>query len=404
MPAEEPQLTHDCRVTRLWGVGGLFNLMRQSRFVSTALLVFLFLSTAVRAGATICAVCEQPIYGGILYFVTDKVVREKKYLCESCVSLEDVCFACSLPVRPEAFSMSDGRFFCARDLKAAVVDPIEAEKIGAAVKNDLDRQLSRFTAFPDNLRLEVVDRINLLAFKVPGNDFACPNILGYFRSETNGGKVTYRISVLSGLMPGELRSTCAHEYAHAWVHANVPAERKNRLGQDAEEGFCELVSYLLMAAQRDEQEQLRIQQNQYTRGQISVFIEAERKYGFNDILDWMKYGVEPEFTLDNLGEVRSVTMPRLPGVTLTSVPAAPKEIGPRTLALKGLGVGGGKSWALINNQTFVVGESGKVRLGDTNVMVRCLAIGTDWVRIRVAGRDRDDELHLNRKLAAGDAP
>ena len=57
------------------------------------------------------------------------------------------------------------------------------------------------------------------------------------------------MSLMTGLPLAELKATCAHEYSHAWVGENVPKERRARLGRDAEEGFCELVAYLLMDSQ-----------------------------------------------------------------------------------------------------------------------------------------------------------
>jgi Zn-dependent peptidase ImmA (M78 family) len=37
-----------------------------------------------------------------------------------------------------------------------------------------------------------------------------------------------------------MASVAAHEYAHAWMHENIPPTRK--LDPNAVEGFCELVA------------------------------------------------------------------------------------------------------------------------------------------------------------------
>ena len=41
--------------------------------------------------------------------------------------------------------------------------------------------------------------------------------------------------------------------------------------------------------------------------------------------------------------------------------------------------------AIINNRTLGVNEEAKVRVGKTNVTIRCLAIQQDSVRIRLVG-------------------
>src|SRR6185503_15079644 len=159
----------------------------------------------------------------------------------------------------------------------------------------LDRLFSRFTSFPANLRVAIVDRIDLVnLFRMPGNDYECPNVLGYFRAATNHHQRVYEISVLSALRLPQLKETCAHEYTHAWVFENVPAKRKSPLSRDAEEGFCELVGYLLMDSENEEEQKQALLRNDYTHGQINLFVDAEKRFGFNEIVDWMKYGVDDE--------------------------------------------------------------------------------------------------------------
>ena len=114
---------------------------------------------------------------------------------------------------------------------------------------------------------------------------------------------------MTGLPLAELKATCAHEYSHAWVGENVPKERRARLGRDAEEGFCELVAYLLMDSQREEGQKKFILQNRYTRGQIDLFIEAEKRYGFDQVLDWMKYGEAAQLEAGHVDKLRDVKMP-----------------------------------------------------------------------------------------------
>jgi hypothetical protein len=248
---------------------------------------------------------------------------------------------------------------------------------------------------------QVIDRVTLQAlFRTPGHDFACPNVLGYFEPRTNHGVVTHRISLMLGLPRADFKSVIAHEFSHAWAYDNVPASRKESLGQDAQEGFCELVAYLLMGSERETEEQKSIMRNRYTRGQIDLFVEAERRFGFNDVLDWMRYGVDPELLPDDLARIRRVEMhASTPAATNTTQPTwSPKSasslVGPDRLTLKGITFGGGKPLAIINDHTFSVNELASVRLGSTNVAIRCLAIGKDRVRILIVPTGREQDLAL----------
>ena len=55
-----------------------------------------------------------------------------------------------------------------------------------------------------------------------------------------------------------------------------------------------------------------------------------------------------------------------------------------------------ESLALINDRTFEVNEEGKVRVGRTNLLIRCLAIRGDSVRIRVLGSGEELELRFRQ--------
>ena len=70
------------------------------------------------------------------------------------------------------------------------------------------------------------------------------------------------------------------------------------------------------------------------------------------------------------------------------------------LVLKNISGASGKRFALINNQTFSVGESAKVKLGDSEVKVRCLEIRPQSVVVAVEGQRGQREL----KLARADQP
>ncbi len=328
---------------------------------------------------------------------TDQVTHQKIQICSTCVSWPDVCFICGLPVRKDFTRLTDGRFLCARDAATAVLDNEEARRICDEVKDSLDRLFSRFLAFPEtNVEIAIIDRVSLLAFKVPGNDFKCPNLLGYIQSKTNHGGIRYVVSLMSALPLVQFKATLAHEYAHAWVFSNVSPARRRALGPNAHEGFCELLAYMLMDSQGEEEEKSVMLKNTYTRGQLPLFIEAEKRYGFNDIVEWIKYGTTSQLEDgDRLGEVRNIqTPPPPPPRAAFGVYGSKPTPDPDTLVLRGLSSARAHPLAIINDQTLAVGETANIRIGTTNVLVRCLAIGKRSVRIQLVDSGQEQELEL----------
>jgi hypothetical protein len=283
-------------------------------------------------------------------------------------------------------------------VKNAVLDDDEARKICDDVKEELDRLLSRFITFPGtNIETSVVDRVNLQAlFKVSGNDYECPNIEGYTRSRTNFTRIEHHVSLMSGLPRAELKSVCAHELSHTWVYENVPGSRKKTLSRDAHEAFCELVAYKLMASEEDEEQKAHIRKNHYTRGQIDLFIEADERYGFNDIVDWMKYGVDAALHVDDLNRVRNVEVPSTKPKKENAPPiySTGSRMRPAALVLKGITWNQTRPLAVINDRTFAPKEMGGIPFGQTNAVIRCLFINKTSVRIQFVGTGEERELTL----------
>jgi hypothetical protein len=348
----------------------------------------------------ICALCGQPIRDTI-YLSTDKVTNEKKFFCGDCIR-RPACAICGLPVKDNDLQLPDGRYLCARDARTAVVKAADAQRICTQVKDDLDRRFSRFTTFPDNVEVAVIDRIDVDSMYSPnGNDFESPNLLGCVHPETVNQKTRYQMRLMTGLPLAELKATCAHEYAHTWVHENVPKERQAGLGHDAEEGFCELVAYLLMDSQQEEGQKKFILQNRYTRGQIDVFIEAEKRYGFDQVLDWMKYGELAQLEADHVDKLRDVKMPLAKSAASTAVsynrtnqPAPPVSPTPAVLKLDGI-MWGSRPMAIINGRSFLANDLNPVKVGGTNVMIRCLGIQKTSVRIQNVASGKEQELYLS---------
>ncbi len=359
---------------------------------------FCFGTPSVAQADNICAICGKEIQGTI-YIMTDKVTGERVLVCSDCIKLPR-CAICGLPVKYNYVELSDGRYLCARDARTAVLKADDIEQICGQVKDDLDRLFSRFTSFPTNVDVTVIDRIDVDSmFNTEGNTFESPDLLGCIRPQTDNNKTRYKMSLLTGMPLAQLKETCAHEYSHAWVGENVPKGRHARLARDAEEGFCEMVGYLLMDSQNEELEKKRVLQNHYTRGQIDLFIEAEQRYGFDEVLDWMKYGVAPKLEAGHVDELRDVRMPSAksvadrPAVLNGMKPAPQPAPAPATIKLEGI-LWGNRPVAIINGRSFLANDFERVQLGNTNVMVRCLEIRERSVRIQNIDSGKEQELSL----------
>ena len=377
------------------------NVQTVARSFAAGLVLFFVCALPGLADPNKCAVCVGPLSGTVFTY-TDKVTNEKKQVCHDCSVLTEECFICSLPVKKDYTRLPDGRFLCQRDAKRAVLDEDEAKRVCGEVKEAIDRLFSRFLIFPGaNVDTAVVDRVNLQElFKFPGRDYQCPNVLGYIQSNTNSlGELRHEISLMSGLPLGEFKAVCAHEFSHAWQFENVPAARKKTLGHDANEAFCELIAYLLMDSQSELEQMKAIRANAYTRGQIDVFIEAEKRFGLNDIIEWMKYGEDALLHADDLNRIRNIGTPSPTAGPITLLPSyrRPARAVPDFLVLRGISWAEHRPLALINDRTFEVKEQGKVRIGKTNVMVRCLEIRTNSVVVQTQGSTDKQELFLQAR-------
>ena len=353
---------------------------------------------SLSARGDICAVCGRP-FSGTVYLVTDKVTGEQKLVCSDCIKLPR-CYICGLPVKENHVELPDGRYLCARDGRTVVLKADDARRICDQVKDDLDRLFSRFTVFPANVDVTVMDRVDVDSmFSPAGNDFESPNLLGCLRPDAASHETRYKMRLMTGLPLAELKATCAHEYSHAWVGENVPKERRKTLGRDAEEGFCELVAYLLMDSQQEEGQKKFILQNRYTRGQIDLFIEAEKRYGFDQVLDWMKYGVAAQWEAGHVDELRNVKMPSAkpvtnnPAIYINNNITNPPAPAPATIKLQGV-LWGNQPVAIINGRSFFAHELHQVKIGETNVTIRCLEIGKKSVRIQNLDSGTEQELPL----------
>lgn len=358
-----------------------------------ACVVFVQLSFAVAARADDCGICGQHI-NGTIYLMTDAVTGHQVEVCSNCTMLPR-CFICQMPVKDGGVHLPDGRWLCARDAQTAVIDAGSIQRTFEQVHDYMDHLYVRFTSFPTNVDVSTIDGID--GFQFDGNSFESPDILGVTEPYTTNGVKRYKIGLLTGEPLSQLEETCAHELSHAWVGENVSPERHGRIDRDAEEGFCEMMGYLVMDAMGEEGEKKRVLENAYTRGQVELFVAAEQEYGFDEILDWMQYGVTGRLEEGHLDEVRDVEMPQSETVAKFEPRAervARPPSAPARLQLQGI-MWGGMPSAIINGSSFFAGDRQKVPLGRTRVTVQCVRIAKTSVEIRNLDSGEDLRLDLS---------
>lgn len=374
---------------------------RALRAASVAVVVLICgLALSARGDDLKCDICGRVIDGKYAT-MTDFATGGKVNVCEECTELDEHCFACGLPVKSGYQTLPDGRLLCARDAKEAVESDEETKRICESVRDDLNRMLSRFITIPEtNVIISVVDRYTLVnLFRSPGYEKACVTIFGATQSHPlPNGAFIHSVSLLSNLKPSRLMAVCAHEYTHTWIGQNVKAARKAALDGDTIEAFCELVAYKYMESRGEAIEMGIIRNSSYTKGQIAVMLEADRRFGFNDVAEWMKTGEDSRLDGARLDRIRVTQgLPASPvamAAGMFDVPVMAPTPVPDDLELKGVSGTGARRFALINDATLQLMERSQVRVGKTNVTVRCLEIRDGSVLIQVNGSNEKHELFL----------
>ena len=347
------------------------------------------------ASAEICEICGGPL-GPEAYIVQDRVTLAQRKVCSECELSKTRCFACGLPARSNYTELPDGRVLCERDAVTAVLKEQDCLRCSREARQRLRQLFWKFLTFPEtNVSISMVDRVHLQEqFRLPGYDRPCPNVWGRLRTQISAAGMQHEMSLLSGMPLAGFNATCAHEYTHAWLNENLSAERRKTISGDSVEGFCELVAYLLMDAQLEEAQKELIKLNAYTRGQIELFIEAERLYGFNDVLKWVRFGTDDRLRGDELGRIRRIEQPQPTAPLPRALAGAENPAAPETLTLKAIFWSQQRSLAIINDRTFGLQQQGDVPLGATNITLRCLEIRKDRVRVQIVGTGQEQELTL----------
>jgi hypothetical protein len=366
-----------------------------------ALLILLASALLTCAQELTCDVCGLPIHGRV-YKVLDRVDGSTKMICETCEKIDARCFICDLPVKEGFQQLPDGRYICARELRTIIASESDAKTICQGVKNDLDRLLSRFLTLPPDreIQLSIVDKYHLQnLFSAPGSDSSCVWVYGATSTHSlPDNKFVHTVDVLSHLQKPRLMAVSAHEYTHTWMNENVSHERRASMDKNTVEAFCELVAFKYMESLHEDREMENIKENHYTVGQILVLLEAEKKYGFNTVMEWMKNGEDNTISMSGLDRIRAMKdhqvlaqVSQTPALVYGSAVLTPV---PDTLVLKGISGSGVHRFALINNATFEAMEKGKVRVGQKALSVKCLEIGKDFVTIQIDGSPETKRLAL----------
>jgi hypothetical protein len=360
--------------------------------IGLLLAAWLPLSTAGADAPKKCAVCQGNI-NGTFYWMNTPAFADRQPICEACQKITARCFFCKLPVKDNPHKLDDSRVLCDRDFRAGIFDEREALRVFEEAKHDVHRILHGFGVLPDrNITVSLVNGRQLIKLnQTLPSVHEDTTLLGLTRTEASSRKqYQHTISLLNGLNRAELAAVSAHEYTHAWLGENVPPERK--LEKDTIEGFCELVAYKLMTQRNEEQQKRIILANAYTRGQINAFVQAENSLQFHRVVQWIKTGVDEMLMETNTTRVLTV-IDDAPPPFVWPPPAKPTPV-PGRLMLKGISGTAGRRFALINDTTLTKNEETKVRVGSSNVVVRCLDIKAGSVVIQIQGRATPTELFL----------
>jgi hypothetical protein len=316
--------------------------------------------------------------------MSSPALRERQPICEKCSKLDTQCSACGMPVRTNYLKLDDGRLLCRVDSEQAVLTEREAVRVFEQTKRDLLDLLRGTGTLPDrNITVRLADSFQIDRLHQKQRSIHRKHLtMGLTQTRRlDPHRLEHTIYLLTGQGPARLAAVCAHEYAHTWLHENVPAERG--LEGDTVEGFCELVAYRLMAQRNEEVEKRVILANAYTRGQIDLLVKAQENYQFWRVVEWIKTGRDAKIDPSTVSRILALKEPP-PTEPLRWAAAIPTTV-PDILTLRGITLSPTRRWALINDATLGPNEEARVRVGSSNVVVRCLEILDNAVVIQVRG-------------------
>ncbi len=367
------------------------------------LMTFLLLPSARSFTAPvgdICLSCQQRIRTNG-YLLDSRYYKESQVFCANCVNLKTKCAICDLPFA-KYVDLKDGRILCLKDAKTAILSSEDAENIFNDVKRDVIRMLAGSKSFPDrNIIFNLVDHDELKSLSRIRRFPQTHNVIyGLTRSRaTNETQFEHHIDILSGITRGQFIGACAHEYGHAWMEQNLVKDRA--MDADAVEGFCELLAWKMTGERGESLDQQFIRENKYTQGQIDAFIQAEQDYNFYRVMKWVIAGRDAKFSVTNTAPLIALMEDPLDAASgfVWPPPQAARPPAPDTLILKAISGSAKRRFALVNGATLGVNETAKIRIGTSNILVRCIEIKDSSVLLQLPGATNRTELFLPKASA-----
>ena len=330
----------------------------------------------------------------------DKFHHRNVFICEKCQQLTTHCQNCHVFVIPErGLVLPDGRVFCREDSRDLVLAEEPARELARTAFREVQGMLRDYPPVPDkSVEFHLVTRedFNKTHRRTPSSEDPS-KLLGLTISRRDSeANWTHELYVLHGLNQDEFLAVCAHEFTHTWL--NEREKKSRQLHADTQEGFCELMALKYARQMNFTNAAQRILDSEYTRGQVLALQSAEEKFRFHQLVRWISDGVDSWVDAEKLDRVAVLRDPqaeteklwlKLPQQAVTPVPDK--------LALKGLSKVGSRRFAIVNNMTLTEGETTRIRVGNLNFNLQCVAIMDDRVQLREVGKTNIIELRLGAK-------
>lgn len=327
------------------------------------------------------------------------------FACLAAHAVNVTCTVCGVRVAGGYLTLDDGRYVCKKDTPNVVLEQRNADEIFAKAKTWCHKTLAGYGSLPDQNITVVLQNKTRFSETSRENSAKRPDLQfwGETRSRTGrSGEFIHHIFLLSGLTQRHLAQVAVHEYCHTWLQENAGS---HPLSTDAKEGFCDWIAYKFQADQANTAALAHILNNSYTHGQINAFVAAEKAHGFDRIIQWAKAGedgqIDPQ-QLDRILVLREARPKLAFTATAQTVPTQPFDSMPvfarlayTNVILKGLSGSASRRFALINDETFATKDIGKVRMGASNVVLRCLDIRESSVTVQIQGEAEPRTLCLS---------
>ena len=329
-------------------------------------------------GPHFCGVCHQEIVPPAKVYLYEG----KTTVCTPCHHSERArCWICRLPISDDYLSTPDGRHICDREFKEVVMQEAEAKQIFFAVQYQLANLTNDYLTVKQT-PIEVSLFHDQPEVDLPRTGSDKFHRMGLSRTSRKGSEMHHQVWLRSGLTRSRMFAVAAHELTHLWLNENEKRGRK--MDADSVEAVCELVAYKMLSLRGMSQGMIEIEQNQYTNGMIHRFIQLEKHLGVIQILEWAIRGDSERIDSQFSGRAEMTKRRRV------------DQRNP-VLKLQSLVVDGQPRAALISNQIFQEGQTRTLRLGNSNVKITCVKIGSNSVAVLVNGGQRPVVLKLEKR-------